>query len=367
MLEYNNINVHIPLSKIAKANFKDTIDGKKVELFFLTNQNGLEVCLCNYGVRVISLMVPDKNGKFEDVVLGFNSIKEYKDIEGRYFGSIIGQYANRIEKGIFSINNKEYTLDLNEGENHLHGGSVGYNDVVWNVLKVTNNTVTFQRSFDDGQNGYPGNLDVQVTYTLTEENELKIEYEATTDTATIINLSHHSYFNLKGEGKGSIKDHVLKVNADYYTPINKELIPNQGVQSVIDSPFDFRETKVIGENLKNEIEQIKITKGYDHNYVLKQNIQKDKGLTFAAQVKELTSGRVMDVYTSEPGVQFYSGNFLNGTQIGKSNEYYYPFSGFCLETQHFPNSPNTPDFPCTCLQVNDTYKSSTIYKFSTIK
>tara|TARA_R110002072_G_scaffold1380_8_gene11653 strand:+ start:10691 stop:11794 length:1104 start_codon:yes stop_codon:yes gene_type:complete len=367
VFENKIISSQTPLAKTSLANFRASIKNKKIKTFLLVNRNGLELCFTNHGLRVISLLTPDKNNNFDDVVLGFNSIEDYKTKEGKYFGSIVGQYANRIKNGSFYYDKKEYHLDKNEGKNHIHGGQLGFNDIVWNVIQINNKSIEFQSFFSDGQNGYPGNLDVRVTYTLTDQNEFKIDYKATTDKTTIINLSHHSYFNLKGEGRGSVKDHILTINADYFTPTTDEMIPDGTIKSVLDSPFDFREPKIIAENMLIKSNQIEKAKGFDHNYVIKQSIKNTDGLTFAARVFEKISGRVLEVYTSEPGVQFYTGNFLSGSLIGKSNEYYYPYAGFCLETQHYPNSPNVPEFPSTFLHPNETYNSTTVYKFSTIK
>jgi aldose 1-epimerase len=367
VFENKQRNSHTPLAKTARANFTTTIENKKIKTFLLINKNGLELCVTNYGLRVISFLTPDKNNNFDDIVLGFNSIENYKTKEGKYFGSIVGQYANRIKNGTFYIDGVKYNLDTNDGENHIHGGKLGFNDIVWSVTRVSNKSIEFQCFFSDGQNGYPGNLDVRVTYALTDENEFKIKYEATTDKTTIINLSHHSYFNLKGEGNGSIKDHILTINSDYFTPINHQMIPVNKHTSVSDSAFDFRRPKVIGKNMMIKSKQIEISKGFDHNYVLRQSVKNNEGLTFAARVEEKMSGRVLEVYTSEPGIQFYSGNFLTGSLIGKSNEYYYQYGGFCLETQHFPNAPNIPEFPSTFLYPDATYTSTTVYKFSIIK
>lgn len=338
--------------------FGTLADGQTVSLYTLVNANGMKVKVTNYGGIVTSLEVPDKNGKFEDVVLGYDKLDGYLK-DSPYFGALIGRYGNRIAKGKFTLNGKTYTLATNDGANHLHGGLKGFDKVVWDAEIVkTENSVGLKLSYlsKDGEEGYPGNLSCSVTYTLTNENELKIDYEATTDKPTPVNLTHHGYFNLAGQGNCDILNHVMMINADKYTPVDDGLIPTGELKSVKDTPMDFTTPEKIGAR----IEQVK--GGYDHNYVL--NNQSGK-MALAARVYEETSGRVMDVFTTEPGIQFYSGNFLDGTITGKSGKVYHKYYGFCLETQHYPDSPNKPKFPSVILNPGETYTHHTVYKFYT--
>jgi aldose 1-epimerase len=349
---------------IEKQPFGKTPDGTSVDLYTLTNDNGMVVKIMNYGGTVTSLIVPDRNGKMGDVVLGYDNLDGYLK-NNPYFGSIIGRYANRIAKGRFILNGIEYKLAQNNGENHLHGGIKGFDKVVWNAKEVkTGNGVGVELSYlsKDGEEGYPGNLSVTVTYILTNNNELKINYLATTDKDTVVNLTHHSYFNLAGAGEGDILGHELMINADKFTPVDKNLIPTGELRSVKGTPMDFTQPTPIGARINQEDEQLIFGKGYDHNWVL--NLV-DGALTRVARVYEPKTGRVMEVFTTEPGMQFYSGNFLDGTITGKGGKVYYQRYGFCLETQHFPDSPNKPQFPSTVLKPGQTYKTTTIYQFST--
>jgi aldose 1-epimerase len=349
---------------IEKQPFGKTPDGTSVDLYTLTNDNGMIVKIMNYGGTVTSLIVPDRNGKMGDVVLGYDNLDGYLK-NNPYFGSIIGRYANRIAKGRFILNGIEYKLAQNNGENHLHGGIKGFDKVVWNAKEVkTGNGVGVELSYlsKDGEEGYPGNLSVTVTYILTNNNELKINYLATTDKDTVVNLTHHSYFNLAGAGEGDILGHELMINADKFTPVDKNLIPTGELRSVKGTPMDFTQPTPIGARINQEDEQLIFGKGYDHNWVL--NLV-DGALTRVARVYEPKTGRVMEVFTTEPGMQFYSGNFLDGTITGKGGKVYYQRYGFCLETQHFPDSPNKPQFPSTVLKPGQTYKTTTIYQFST--
>ena len=352
---------------IETENFQEIIDGIPSELYVLKNHQGIEATISNYGLRLVSLLVPDRENVCKDVVLGFAKLDTYKHIDGAYFGCIIGQYANRIANGRFQLGNEICQLDQNNGPNHLHGGSTGYHSVAWKATNITANSLTFEKTFHEHTNGYPGNTTVTVTYSLTEENSFDIHYKATTDIRTIINLTNHSFFNLKGEGNGNIEDHKLMINADQYLPVNAQLIPNQGLQPVTNTVFDFRTAKTIGQDLHKKNEQLSSAQGYDHNYVLDQ-AQKDKeSMVLAAIVSEEQSGRVMTVYTSEPGMQFYSGNHISSKLIGKQGKAYQPRSGFCLETQHFPNSPNNNDFPSVELAPGESYESRTRYQFSILK
>ncbi|MBW8000672.1 MAG: galactose mutarotase [Planctomycetes bacterium] len=344
---------------ISKEVFGKTADGISVDLYTLTNANGVKTRITNYGGIVVSLEVADREGKIDDVVLGYNSLAEYiKD--SPYFGAVVGRCGNRIAKGRFTLDGVEYKLAVNNGENHLHGGLKGFDKVVWEAEEVeTPEGVGLKLSYlsKDGEEGYPGNLRCVVTYTLTNDNELKINYEAETDKATPINLTHHSYFNLAGEGNGDILGHELMLNADSYTPVDEGLIPTGEIKSVKDSPIDFTEPAAIGSRISQ------VEGGYDHNYVL--NRDNEDLLSLAARVYEQGSGRVMEVYTTEPGVQFYSGNFLDGSLAGKSGEAYGKHYGFCLETQHFPDSPNKANFPSVILNPGEKYSHITVYKFAT--
>lgn len=350
-------------TKLNPTAFQKIIGGQETDLFVLTNMNGLKLYVSNYGLRVVSWLVPDKLGNLKDIVLGFDNLDAYRSKKGRYFGCIIGQYANRIAKGRFTLDNKVYYLSQNDGENHLHGGEVGFGDLVWHVEKISNNSITFSRKFSETDNEYPGNLWVQVTYSLSDNNEFRIDYRATTDKTTIINLTHHSFFNLKGEGEGTIEDHYIAINADHYTPVDHTKVPIHGIHCVDATPFDLRSSALLSGSIgDNEHRQLKEAGGFDHNFVLRSEpLEKDE-LVFAARLEEPVSGRVLEVHTTEPGMQFYTGNFLDGSLRGKSGKRYLRHGGLCLETQHFPNSPNTPEFPVTRLEPGQVYKSSTIYK-----
>jgi aldose 1-epimerase len=347
----------VPLDKAA---FNKIINGENVELFSLTNKNGLLTEITNYGGRVVSLWVPDRAGKYTDIVLGYESLDGYLNSNEGYYGALIGRYANRIAKGRFNLNNVEYTLATNNGENHLHGGKNGFNNVVWEARLIDNSTLELKYKSLDGEEGYPGNLEVKVVYKLTDENELKVEYWATTDKSTPVNLTHHSFFNLHGDSRGSINDHILQINANNYTPVNESLIPTGELADVKGTPMDFIIAKAIGKDLDKESKQLEYGNGYDFNWIINQNTE---GLNFAAKVVEPVSGRIMEVYTNEPGMQFYGGNFLNGNDIGKNNRPYRFQEAFCLETQHYPDSPNQANFPNTVLNPGEEYYSVCIYKF----
>ena len=338
-------------------------DGHKIDLYELSNTQGLEAAITNYGATLVSLKIPALDGKTVDVTLGYDSLHGYME-GGHYFGSVVGRYANRIAGGKFTLLGKTYVLEQNEGENHLHGGGRGFDKVVWEAEELDSNpapALMLKYTSSDGEEGYPGNLSVTVIYRLTDENELKIDYEAQTDQPTVINLTHHSYFNLAGAGSGDITDHLLTIFADYFTPVDQHLIPTGELRSVAETPFDFRRPFKIGARIDAEDEQLLLGNGYDHNWVL----NKPKGvLDIAARVVEPLSGRTMEVYTTEPGVQFYSGNSLDGRIPGKEGRTYGRRSGLCLETQHFPNSPNQPEFPTTVLNPNETYRQTTFYRFS---
>ena len=349
--------------KITRADFGKTADGQSVELFTLTNAMGTEAKITNYGGIVVSLSVPDRTRKFADVVLGFNDLESY--LKGHpYFGSIIGRYGNRIAKGHFSLDGVEYKLAVNNGPNHLHGGIKGFDKVVWTPAPTTTrNAASLSLTYlsTDGEEGYPGNLNVKVVYTLTNKNELRIDYSATTDKDTVINLTHHSYFNLAGEGNGDILNHQLTLKANRFLPTDATSIPTGELRSVGGNPFDFVTAHAIGERINQNDQQLQFGNGYDHNWVVNG---KPGRLRVAAEVYEPTSGRLMQVWTTEPGIQFYTGNFLDGTLTGKSRKAYQRRSGFCLETQHYPDSPNEPKFPTTTLRKGAIYSSTTIYRFS---
>jgi len=345
------------------SNFEKEIDGKQTKFYTLTNSNGIEITFTNFGQRLISLYVPDKNGKFEDVVLGPDNLEGFMAPGGAFFGAVVGRYGNRIGKGEFELNGTKYSLVKNNNGNHLHGGTKGFNAVVWDVDEHSDNSIVFSRTSPDMEEGYPGNLKVVVSYRLTEENELKIDYQATTDKTTVVNLTHHSFFNLEGEAGGNIGEHIMMLNADAFTPVDAGLIPTGEIRKVEGTPFDFRKSKPIGQDIDADTEQIKIGNGYDHNFVLNSEPVNEDGLALTAKVYEPKTGRTMEVYTSEPGVQFYTGNFMDGSYIGKAGKPYVLRGTFCLETQHYPDSPNKPDFPSTVLEPGEIYTSSCTYKF----
>ena len=347
--------------------FGQTEEGTPVQLYTLTNANGVEARVTNYGGIIVSLRVPDTQGQVEDIVLGYDSLASYLD-ETPYFGAIIGRYGNRIDEAQFELDDTTYTLEANNGPNHLHGGAKGFDKVVWNAEPFEDERGTgliFTYTSPDGEEGYPGTLNAKVTYLLTDDNELIFDYEATTDKATPVNLTQHTYFNLAGDGSGDILDHEMMINADTFTPVDSTLIPTGELRPVEGTPFDFRQPTPIGARIDEDNEQIRFGPGYDHNFVLKRENADADSLVLAARVTEPTSGRVMEVFTTEPGLQFYSGNFLDGTLTGKGGVAYAHRTGFCLETQHFPDSPNQPDFPSTILRPGETYRSRTVYKFST--
>ncbi|MHC4394448.1 MAG: aldose epimerase family protein [Planctomycetota bacterium] len=329
---------------------------KKIYLYTLTNTNGLKAEIINFGGIVTRLYVPDRNGNFADIVLGYDTLEEYIS-DGTHFGALIGRYGNRIAKGKFSLNGVEYTLAQNNGENHLHGGIKGFNKVVWDAEeKKIDNSIALKLTYlsKDGEEGYPGNLTCTVIYTLTNDNELKISYEAKTDKTTVVNLTNHSYFNLAGHDSGNVLAHEIMLNADHFLPVDDGLIPTGQIKPVKGTPMDFTKPMTIG----SRITQVK--GGYDHNYCLNSS---DGSPAPAVEVYEPGSGRVMQIFTTQPGVQFYTGNFLSSSNKGKG-AVYNKHNGFCLETQHFPDSPNKPDFPSVVLKPGQKYKQLTVHKFS---
>lgn len=326
-----------------------TTEGQEVSLYTLTNELGFEVSITNFGGAVVSLKAPDRHGVFADVVLGYDTLEEYVQ-NPRYFGGLIGRHANRIGLGKFSLAGSEFQLTQNNGVNHLHGGAKGFDKRVWKVIDHTSN-LKLEYFSSDGEEGYPGNLTAQVIYSLSE-NELRIDYEATTDRETIVNLTNHSYFNLAGDG--DILGHELTLPADAFTPVSEQLIPSGEIKSVADTPMDFRRGKPIGTDLE-------AAGGYDHNFVLSNF---DGSLRPAARLYEPGSGRVLEIFTTEPGMQFYSGNFLDGSLSGKGGMVYHKYTGLCLEPQHFPDAPNHPNFPSTVLRPGETYRHVSRYRFS---
>ena len=347
-------------------NFRDTVDSQATGLYFLHNGN-LTAAITNYGARVVSLIVPDKNGNPTDVVLGYDSIGKYLHQPNTYFGAIVGRYGNRIGHAMFKLNGKEYALYPNNGPNTLHGGRKGFDAVVWNARKLDTSTLRLNYLSKDGEEGYPGNLMVKVTYRL-DSNGLRISYDATTDKATVLNLTNHAYFNLNGQGSGTINNHLLQLLADHYTPVDSTLIPTGKVEPVAGTPFDFTKPTTIGSRVNDTAnQQIKFGKGYDHNFLLLTAMADEESHVPAAVATGDLSGIVMKVFTDQPGIQFYGGNFMNGTnplKAGKTDGYR---TAFCLETQHFPNSPNEPLFPSTELKPGEKYHSETSYLFSTVK
>ena len=349
---------------VKKELFGKLKTGEEVFAYTLQNKAGMQAKIINFGATLVSLTAPDKNGKYEDVTLGYDNINDYAEGTS-YFGAIVGRYGNRIGKGKFTLDGKEYQLTINNGENHLHGGIKGFNKVIWNAEpETTDSTQSLKLTYlsPDGDQGYPGNLNITVVYTLHENNSLEIDYSATTDKPTILNPTHHSYFNLTGNVDNTILNHELKIDADYITPVDKGLITTGKLEKVEGTPFDFRTFHKIGERINDKDQQLEYGMGYDHNWVLNNY---NGSVREVAELYEPVSGRLMQVFTDQPGLQFYSGNFLDGTIKGKGGKMYKHRTGLCLETQHYPDSPNKPDFPSARLNPGDTYKQTTIYHFTT--
>ncbi len=335
---------------------------QEAQVFTLANHRGMRATITNYGGIVMALHVPDREGRLADVVLGFDALESYFGPHS-FFGALIGRYANRIAKGRFRLDDRDHVLATNDGPNHLHGGLRGFDRVVWAAEPLVTNegpALRLSHRSEDGEEGYPGTLTATVTYTITENDQLRIDYVAATDRPTVVNLTHHSYFNLAGVG--DILSHELFIDADRYTPVDAGLIPTGELRSVLGSPFDFREPRPIGGRVHDADPQLRLAKGYDHNFVL---VPRDVGLRLAARIYEPRSGRIMEVLTTEPGLQLYTGNGLDGSLIGKKGTPIQRYAGLCLETQHFPDSPNQPSFPSTRLNPGEEYSSQTIYRFST--
>jgi aldose 1-epimerase len=351
------------ISLLKTADFETEINGEKVSLYTLKSGNGITMQVTNYGARVVALWVPDKSGKVEDIVLGYSTIEQYINNKGeRFLGSAVGPVANRIGKGQFDIDGIHYQLPLNSNGQTLHGGINGIVRVVWTVDNVTENELSLSYISPDGQDGFPGNLAIKMKYVLTPENEFKITYEATTDKTTVVNLSHHSFFNLKGEGNGTILDHILTIKASHITPVNSDLIPTGEITSVEGTPFDFRTPTVIGERINEENAQLENGKGYDQNWVIDRRTENEVELV--ASLYEPKSGRFLEILTDQPALQFYSGNFFDGTTNGKSGKLLNFREAVALETQKYPDSPNHANFPSTLLKPGEIYTQTCIYKFS---
>ena len=349
---------------ILKEVFGKTQSNKDVYLFILSNEEGMKVKIINYGATVVSIVAKDKNGKYDDVVLGYDTIEGYENGD-KYFGAVVGRCANRIENGIFNINGREYRVCTNSGENHLHGGKIGFDKVVWDIIDFdeASNTLEFVYNSFDGEEGYPGNLMTKVKYTLTEDNSLEIEYKAVSDKDTVVNLTNHSYFNLAGHASGDALNHMVKINSDKFTANNSNSIPTGELRSVEGTPMDFRNFKRVGDYIDCDYEQIVIGSGFDHNWVVDIN----KGISEkAAEIVEENTGRKLEVFTTMPGMQFYSANFLDGNDVGKNNATYIRRSALCFETQYAPNAINIPEFKSPLLKAGDEYKEKTIYRFSII-
>lgn len=350
-----------PASNIVKSDFGVLTDGSKADLYTLTNANGMEVKITNYGGTITSWTAPDKDGNYENITLGYETVEDY--VAGSpYFGAIIGRYGNRIAGGKFSIGDSTYQLPLNDGPNSLHGGEKGFDKVLWEATPVEGEEPQLKLSYlsKDGEQGYPGNLQVTVTYTLQKDNALKIDYQATTDKETVVNLTNHAYFNLAGSKGGQITDHVLTLNADRYLPVSETLIPTGELRAVAGTVFDFTKATRIGDGIGAGDEQIRFGKGYDHCWVFADS---SAALKSVGRVSDPKSGREMEVFTTEPAIQFYSGNFMTGEYEGKGGLRYPYRTGFCLETQHYPDSPNQAAFPSTLLKPGETYTSTTMYRF----
>lgn len=355
----------ITLSGLPIKDFEKLVDNKKTTLCVLTNEQGCEVTVTNYGAKIVSLMIPDQNGKLVDVVTGHQNINDYLQSEEPYFGAVCGRYGNRIANGRFTLDGVVYDqLAINNGPNNLHGGIKGFNAVVWDIEKIDRQSVVLTYTSADGEEGFPGTLKTTVTYSLSDDNTVKIQYEAVTDKPTVLNLTNHSYFNLSGIGDPYIGDHLLEINADYYLPTDNTAIPYGPQEKVEGTPMDFRTPFEVGARIDEEFEQLIFGKGYDHTYILNKG---EGDITFCARCSSPKTGIVMEVYTTEPGVQLYTGNWMTGNLIGKNDQRYPMRAALCLETQHFPDSPNRADYPSTVLRPGECFQSTTCFAFSTKK
>lgn len=361
IIKGSEVSKDLITANLETKNFDTIIDGKKVNLYWIENKE-MRAAFTNYGGRLVGLWVKDRSGKPTDVVVGMNSVKGFKNSTEPYFGATIGRVGNRIAKGTFMLEGKQYHVPINNGENALHGGIKGFQDVVWDVVKTNQNTLVLSYLSPDGEQGFPGNLSVKVTYSITEDSAIKMEYEATTDKTTLVNLTNHAFFNLNGEGSGTILNHELQIYANEFTPVDKGLIPTGELKSVKNTPFDFTAKHTIGERIEGNDEQLKFGKGYDHNYVL--NGTKKNGLNHAATISGDKSGITLDIFTEEPGLQLYSGNFMQSKNTFKSGSKDDFRTAFALETQHFPNAPNQPNFATIVLKAGQKYHTISYYQFS---
>ena len=361
MTTHNNHNIHNihSMNLISESAFKAVHKGKHTSLYTLKNKNGMVAQITNYGAIIVSIFVPDNQGQFADIVQGYDTIEEYIQGNGPYMGAVCGRCANRIGKGKFSLHDKEYTLAVNNGPNHLHGGLTGFSMVVWDVIRSSPGSVQMEYLSSDGEEGYPGNLRVTVSYTLTDDNALRIDYKATTDKTTVVNLASHSYFNLAGEGSGDVYDQELMINGSFYTPVDSTSIPTGEIRSVKGTPMDFTRQTKIGKSIKLQDEQLVFGAGYDHNWVL-NHAEGTLGLAVVAH--DPKSGRTMEVHTTQPGVQLYTANWIDGEK-GKGGKRYGKQWSFCLETQHFADAINKPHFPSTVLNTGEVYEHSCVYRF----
>jgi len=341
--------------------FQTIIDGKPVYLYTLDNGQGMKIALTNYGGRIVSWLTPDRNGNWEDIVMGYDSIDGYLDSKEAFFGALIGRYSNRIQKGQFSLNDTTYQLDINNGPHHLHGGRKGFHNVVWNATQHSETHVSSHYTSVDGEMGYPGTVQVQADFRLEAGNQLRIDFVATTDKTTPINLTTHPFFNLGGAASGSIEEHVLTLFADYFTPIDSLLIPTGVLEPVEGTPFDFRTPTPIRRQLDSTDTQQRYGRGFDHNFVVRQ-ADTTQSLQLAARVLEKRSGRILEIFTTQPGIQFYSGNFLDGSDVGREGKPYRYRGALCLEPQHFPDAPNRPEFPSTLLQPGERYEHTIVFR-----
>lgn len=350
-------------SGLCLGDFAKVIDNKKVALYTLKNSGGSELTVTNFGAKIVTLLVPDREGKLVDIVLGLPNMADYRNAKEPYFGGICGRTANRIAHGEFVLEGKKYSLAQNNGANSLHGGVKGFNAVVWEVLEKSDKHIKMYYLSPDGEEGYPGNLEVWLTYSFTDKNELMIDYSAKTDKTTIVNLTNHSFFNLSGEGDANIGDHLLQLNADYYFPTDEGAIPLGHLESVKNTPFDFTKLRSIGERIDEDNEQLKIGRGYDHCFVL--NKASENEYSYVGYCQSPKTGIRMDMFTSEPGVQIYTGNWLDGSYVAKAGHRYPARSAVCFEMQHYPDAINQKDFPSIILRPNETFESKTAYKFTT--